>query len=178
MEWSKFPHLPKPFCSFIFPVTVEFYLIKRRILGETDPPTAYYTEEEIEFIDTDFAACINYNYFFNNTHESFLNCSHMTGPSPSVADIEVNGSTVKLDLVDSAAVHFDISRGIYTCECRFSVKTKWPDHKVMVSLMCIQSWSKKGILGCVISPLRPQAESRNLGHTLLANSVCHVKDKL
>ena len=35
----------------------------------------------------------------------------------------------------------------------------------------IQSWPKKFVLGCVISPLLRQAESRNLGHTFLANSV-------
>ena len=35
----------------------------------------------------------------------------------------------------------------------------------------VQSWPKKCVLGCVISPLRQQAESRNLGHTFLANSV-------
>ena len=35
----------------------------------------------------------------------------------------------------------------------------------------IQSWPKKFVLGCVISPLRQQAESRNLGQTFLANSV-------
>ena len=29
----------------------------------------------------------------------------------------------------------------------------------------VQSWQKKFVLGCVISPLRQQAESRNLGHT-------------
>ena len=31
--------------------------------------------------------------------------------------------------------------------------------------------AKKNVLSCVISPLRQQAESRNLGHTFLANSV-------
>ena len=35
----------------------------------------------------------------------------------------------------------------------------------------IQSWPKKCVLGCMISPLRQQAELRNLGHTFLANSV-------
>ena len=35
----------------------------------------------------------------------------------------------------------------------------------------LQSWSKKCVLGCVNSPLRQQAESRNLGQTFLANSV-------
>ena len=30
---------------------------------------------------------------------------------------------------------------------------------------------KKCVLGCVISPLRQQVESHNLGHTFLANSV-------
>ena len=35
----------------------------------------------------------------------------------------------------------------------------------------IQSWPKTFVLGCVISPLRQQAESRNLGHTFLASSV-------
>ena len=41
----------------------------------------------------------------------------------------------------------------------------------------IQSWQKKFVLGCVIAPLRQQAESRNLGHTFLANSVCTVSAK-
>ena len=35
----------------------------------------------------------------------------------------------------------------------------------------VQSWPKKCVLGCVISPLRQQAESRNLGKLYLANSV-------
>ena len=35
----------------------------------------------------------------------------------------------------------------------------------------LQSWPKKIVLGCVISPLCQQAESRNLGQTFLANSV-------
>ena len=35
----------------------------------------------------------------------------------------------------------------------------------------VQSWPKKFVLGCVISPLLRHAESRNLGHTFLANSV-------
>ena len=35
----------------------------------------------------------------------------------------------------------------------------------------LQSWPKKFVLGCVISPLRQQAESRTLGHTVLAISV-------
>ena len=35
----------------------------------------------------------------------------------------------------------------------------------------LQSWPKKFVLGCVTSPLLRQAESRNLGHTFLANSV-------
>ena len=51
-----------------------------------------------------------------------------------MADVETNGSLVRMDLVDSATVHFDISRGIYTCECRFSGQTLSPDHKVMVSI--------------------------------------------
>ena len=29
---------------------------------------------------------------------------------------------------------------------------------------CVQSWATKFVLGCVISPLRQQPESRNLGH--------------
>ena len=36
---------------------------------------------------------------------------------------------------------------------------------------CLQSWPKRFVIGCVISPLSQQAESRNLGHTFLANSV-------
>ena len=39
------------------------------------------------------------------------------------------------------------------------------------SLFRLQSWQKKCVLGCVISPLCQQAESRNLGHTFFANSV-------
>ena len=35
----------------------------------------------------------------------------------------------------------------------------------------VQSWPKKFVLGCVISPLRQEAESRNLGQTFLAISV-------
>ena len=35
----------------------------------------------------------------------------------------------------------------------------------------LQSWPKKFVLGCVISPLRQQEESRNLGHTFLTYSV-------
>ena len=35
----------------------------------------------------------------------------------------------------------------------------------------VQRWPKKFVLGCVISPLCQQAQSRNLGHTFLANSV-------
>ena len=38
---------------------------------------------------------------------------------------------------------------------------------------CVQSWPQKCVLGCVISRLRQQAESRNLGQPFLANSV-HV----
>ena len=53
-------------------------------------------------------------------------------------DVETNGSLVRMDLFDSATVHFDISDGIYTCECKFSGQTLSPDHKVMVSIrMCI-----------------------------------------
>ena len=33
---------------------------------------------------------------------------------------------------------------------------------------CVQSWPKKLVLGCVISPLRQQEESRNLGQPFLA----------
>ena len=51
-----------------------------------------------------------------------------------MADVETNGSMVRMDLVDSATVHFDISSGIYTCECSFSEHTWSPDHKVMVSI--------------------------------------------
>ena len=51
-----------------------------------------------------------------------------------MADVETNGSMVRMDLVDSATVHFDISSGIYTCECSFSGMTLSPDHKVMVSI--------------------------------------------
>ena len=51
-----------------------------------------------------------------------------------MADVETNSSMVRMDLVDSATVHFDISRGIYTCECSFSEHTFAPDHKVMVSI--------------------------------------------
>ena len=39
----------------------------------------------------------------------------------------------------------------------------------------LQSWPKKLALGCVISPLRHQAESNNLGQFFLANSVHSVK---
>ena len=35
----------------------------------------------------------------------------------------------------------------------------------------LQSWPTKFVLGCGISPLRQQAESRNLEMTFLANSV-------
>ena len=46
-------------------------------------------------------------------------------------------------------------------------------------LYSIQSWPKKLVLGCVISPLRQQAESRNLmGHTFLAKSVVPFAFKL
>ena len=51
-----------------------------------------------------------------------------------MADVETNGTMVRMDLVDSATVHFDISSGIYTCECSFSEHTWSPDHKVMVSI--------------------------------------------
>ena len=51
-----------------------------------------------------------------------------------MADVETNGSMVRMDLVDSPTVHFDISRGFYTCECSFSGRTFAPDHKVMVSI--------------------------------------------
>ena len=37
--------------------------------------------------------------------------------------------------------------------------------------LSIQIWPKKFVLGCAISPLRQQAESSNLGHSFLANSV-------
>ena len=37
--------------------------------------------------------------------------------------------------------------------------------------LALQSLPKKFVLGCIISPLRQQAESSNLGHTFLANSV-------
>ena len=41
----------------------------------------------------------------------------------------------------------------------------------------LQIWPKKFVLGCVISPLRQHAESRNLqGHTFFANSL-HALEK-
>ena len=72
---------------------MEFYLIKSRILDESEPPSAFYTDQEIRFNDPDFAACIDYNRLLNNTENSFLNCSHELGPSPTVAEVETNGST-------------------------------------------------------------------------------------
>ena len=39
------------------------------------------------------------------------------------------------------------------------------------TLQSLQNWPKKLALRCVISPLRLQAESRNQGHTFLANSL-------
>ena len=44
-----------------------------------------------------------------------------------------------------------------------------------ISLRQLQSWPNKFVLGCVISPLRQQAESRNLGQTFLANSVRQLR---
>ena len=58
-----------------------------------------------------------------------------------------------------------------------NVEKKWPTdnwrHKQTFHQCshAIQSWPKKFVLGCVISPLRQQAESRNLWRTFLANSV-------
>ena len=51
-----------------------------------------------------------------------------------MADVETNGSMVRMDLVDSTTLHLNISRSIYTCECSFSGHTLSPDHKVMVSI--------------------------------------------
>ena len=42
---------------------------------------------------------------------------------------------------------------------------------ISILLSTVQSWPKKCVLGCVISALRRQVESRNLGQTSLANSV-------
>ena len=66
---------------FTFTVTVDFYLIKSRILDEAEPPSAFYTDQEIKFNDPDFAACVDYNRLldFNNSIESFLKCRHKTG---------------------------------------------------------------------------------------------------
>ena len=50
----------------------------------------------------------------------------------------------------------------------FPVRHPSADHG---SDILVQRWPKKCILGCVISPLRQQAESRNLGQTFLANSL-------
>ena len=64
---------------FTFTVTVDFYLIKSRILDEAESPSAFYTDQEIKFNDPDFAACVDYNHLLNNSIESFLTCSHETG---------------------------------------------------------------------------------------------------
>ena len=64
---------------FTFTVTVDFYLIKSRILDEAEPPSAFYTDQEIKFNDSNFAACVDYNRLWNNSIESFLTCSQETG---------------------------------------------------------------------------------------------------
>ena len=64
---------------FTFTVTVDFYLIKSRILDEAESPSAFYTDQEIKFNDPDFAACIDYNHLLNNSIGRFLTCSHETG---------------------------------------------------------------------------------------------------
>ena len=43
---------------------------------------------------------------------------------------------------------------------------------VILSSSTVQSWPKKVVLGCVMSPLRQQAESRNLGQTFSATLYC------
>ena len=50
-------------------------------------------DQEIKFTDPDFAACVDYNRLLSNAVRSFLNCSHELGPSPTVAEVETNGST-------------------------------------------------------------------------------------
>ena len=44
-----------------------------------------------------------------------------------------------------------------------------------LQLIYVQSWPKKFVLGCANAPMRQQAESCNLGHTFLANSVVVLK---
>ena len=46
-----------------------------------------------------------------------------------------------------------------------------PSGPSLQGIVGLQCWPKKFVLGCVISLLRQQAESRNLGQTFLVNSV-------
>ena len=82
-----------------------------------------------------------------STQESYLStepepcfsCHNISGQPHSVANVETNGTTVKLNLSNSEASFFDTphNHGIYTCECKFSIKTLHTlYHKVMVSLGC------------------------------------------
>ena len=66
-------------------VTKKFYVIRSRsLLDEAEPPSANFTDQEVAFVDPDFASCINYNRLLNNSHSGkFLNCS--TGQMKRVA---------------------------------------------------------------------------------------------
>ena len=78
-ETFSFPSYHTMGFFFTFTVTVDVYLIKSRILDEADPPSAFYTDQEIKLNDSDFAACVDYNRLLNNSIEGFLTCSHKTG---------------------------------------------------------------------------------------------------
>ena len=66
-------------------VTKKFYVIRSRsLLDEAEPPSANFTDQEVAFVDPDFASCINYNRLLNNSNSGkFLNCS--TGQTKKVA---------------------------------------------------------------------------------------------
>ena len=47
----------------------------------------------------------------------------------------------------------------------------WVDIDLSHSIVCLQSWQNKFVLGCVNSPPQPEAGSHHLGQTFLAISV-------
>ena len=76
-----------------------------------------FTDASINITDRNFAACVNYNHMLNNSDpEHFMSCTERNKITAAVANIEVDGDSVVLE------VHHR-SEGIYTCECRFSKMT-------------------------------------------------------
>ena len=76
-----------------------------------------FTDASINITDRNFAACVNYNHLLNNSDtEHFVSCTDRNKITAAVANIEADGESVVLE-VDHR------SKGIYTCECRFSKMT-------------------------------------------------------